>query len=162
MRRPKPASPVLPVLTGLVGVLLSLSTKSIGCSLHCAIGTIPPCGQHIADPSDRFWGWVKTNWRKNNMYELKQKGSQPALRVFAPSAPRPDESLGPAQQELGAPLNIRQVARVIGCSVWTVRQTLIPRGLPHFRFTPLGRLVFLRRSSRPMDPETATSIKRST
>ena len=45
---------------------------------------------------------------------------------------------------LGIPLNIAEVARMIGCSPWTVRQTLIPRGLPHFRFTANGRLVFYR------------------
>jgi hypothetical protein len=45
---------------------------------------------------------------------------------------------------LGIPLNITEVARMIGCSPWTVRQTLIPRGLPHFRFTASGRLVFYR------------------
>ncbi len=43
---------------------------------------------------------------------------------------------------LGSPLTIRQVAKLIGCSPWTVRQTLIPRGLPHFRFTASGRLTF--------------------
>jgi hypothetical protein len=45
---------------------------------------------------------------------------------------------------LGIPLNIAEVARMIGCSPWTVRQTLIPRGLPYFRFTANGRLVFYR------------------
>lgn len=44
--------------------------------------------------------------------------------------------------ELGPPMNIAAVARLIGCSPWTVRQTLIPRGLPHFRFRASGRLVF--------------------
>lgn len=76
------------------------------------------------------------------MYTLKQKGSQRTLRVFAPSSARSEESCGPKRSELGTPLDIGQVARVIGCSAWTVRQTLIPRGLPHFRFTSLGRLVF--------------------
>ena len=47
-----------------------------------------------------------------------------------------------ARYKLGQPLDISQVARLIGCSAWTVRQTLIPKGLPHFRFTPLGRLIF--------------------
>jgi hypothetical protein len=51
-------------------------------------------------------------------------------------------SQGPSACELGPPLNIGQVARLIGCSPWTVRQTLIPRGLPHFRFRTLGRLIF--------------------
>lgn len=45
---------------------------------------------------------------------------------------------------LGMPLNIGEVARLIGCSPWTVRQTLIPRGLPHFRFRASGRLIFYR------------------
>ena len=43
---------------------------------------------------------------------------------------------------LGMPLNIQEVAQLIGCSPWTVRQTLIPRGLPHFRFKASGRLTF--------------------
>lgn len=43
---------------------------------------------------------------------------------------------------LGMPLNIAEVARLIGCSPWTVRQTLIPNGLPYFRFKASGRLTF--------------------
>lgn len=43
---------------------------------------------------------------------------------------------------LGTPLSIKQVACLIGCSVWTVRQSLIPKGLPHFRSGPNGRLLF--------------------
>ena len=46
--------------------------------------------------------------------------------------------------KLGPPLDVRGVAALIGCSPWTVRQTLIPRGLPHFRFKASGRLVFYR------------------
>ena len=46
--------------------------------------------------------------------------------------------------ELGPPLDIRAVACLIGCSPWSVRQTLIPRGLPHFRFKANGRLIFYR------------------
>jgi hypothetical protein len=49
-----------------------------------------------------------------------------------------------AGSELGPPLGIVEVACLIGCSPWTVRQTLIPQGLPHFRFTANGRLVFYR------------------
>jgi hypothetical protein len=45
---------------------------------------------------------------------------------------------------LGIPLNIREVARMIGCSPWTVRQTLIPRGLPVFRSGASGKLIFYR------------------
>jgi hypothetical protein len=49
-----------------------------------------------------------------------------------------------ASSELGAPLNVSETAELIGCSPWTVRQTLIPRGLPHFRFKASGRLIFYR------------------
>jgi hypothetical protein len=45
---------------------------------------------------------------------------------------------------LGEPLGIREVATLIGCSPWTVRQVLIPSGLPCFRSGPSGRLIFYR------------------
>src|ERR1700687_4741467 len=48
----------------------------------------------------------------------------------------------PPCSELGPQLNIREVAELIGCSPWTVRQTLMPRGLPHFRSAASGRLIF--------------------
>jgi hypothetical protein len=59
----------------------------------------------------------------------------------------PGADSGPLHGKLGAaefgpPLSIRQVAALIGCSPWTVRQTLIPRGLPYFRFAASGRLIF--------------------
>jgi excisionase family DNA binding protein len=44
---------------------------------------------------------------------------------------------------LGAPLSTDEAARVIGCSVWTVRQKLVPRGLPYFRCGG-GRLIFYK------------------
>jgi len=49
-----------------------------------------------------------------------------------------------AQAGLGVPLSIRQVAAMLGCSPWTVRQQHIPAGLPHFRSGPQGKLVFFR------------------
>lgn len=47
-------------------------------------------------------------------------------------------------EPLGAPLSIRDVARVIGCSTWTVRQRYLPMGLPHLRSGPQGKLIFFR------------------
>jgi len=44
--------------------------------------------------------------------------------------------------DLGRPLSIREVAKLIGCSAWTVRQKYVPRGLPHLRSGPSGRLTF--------------------
>ena len=46
--------------------------------------------------------------------------------------------------ELGEPLSITQVAKLIGCSPWTVRQCHMPRGLPHFRSGANGKLIFYR------------------
>lgn len=45
-------------------------------------------------------------------------------------------------QGLGQPLGITEIADMLGCSPWTVRQTLIPQGLPHFRFSASGKIVF--------------------
>jgi hypothetical protein len=75
------------------------------------------------------------------MHALKQASPRRTFRISVPS-PLMTEAYGPLQQALGTPLDIRQVARLIGCSVWTVRQTLIPKGLPHFRLTTRGRLIF--------------------
>jgi hypothetical protein len=65
------------------------------------------------------------------------------VREPGPILPGKATEIGPFPP-LGIPLNISEVARMIGCSPWTIRQTLIPRGLPHFRFTANGRLVFYR------------------
>ena len=51
----------------------------------------------------------------------------------------PDRLPAPA---LGPPLDIKQVAAVIGCSPWTVRQKLLPQGLPFFRSAASGKLIF--------------------
>jgi hypothetical protein len=48
------------------------------------------------------------------------------------------------EEALGEPLAIGEVARLIGCSVWTVRQQCLRQGLPHFRASRSGRLIFYR------------------
>jgi hypothetical protein len=47
-------------------------------------------------------------------------------------------------EALGDPLSIQEVARVLGCSAWTIRHGYLPQGLPHFRSGPGGKLVFFR------------------
>jgi hypothetical protein len=47
-------------------------------------------------------------------------------------------------QALGEPLDIRRVADLLGLSIWSVRQRLIPQGLPHFRSGSSGKLIFYR------------------
>jgi hypothetical protein len=45
---------------------------------------------------------------------------------------------------IGEPMGIREAARLIGCSPWSVRQTLLRQGLPHWRSGPSGKLIFYR------------------
>jgi phage terminase Nu1 subunit (DNA packaging protein) len=45
---------------------------------------------------------------------------------------------------LGEPINVKQVAELIGCSAWTVRQKHVREGLPCFRSGPSGRMIFYR------------------
>ena len=45
---------------------------------------------------------------------------------------------------LGEPMSITEAAEIIGCSVWAIRQRYIPRGLPHLRSGPAGKLIFYR------------------
>ncbi len=47
-------------------------------------------------------------------------------------------------EPLGEPMDIRQVAGLLGCSTWSVRQRYLPSGLPHFRLGRNGRLRFYR------------------
>ena len=79
----------------------------------------------------------------------------PAPRRAFPVAPNqgrlslPPGQRGPNVREqaalygpLGPPMDIRQAAAIIGCSPWTVRQKLIPMGLPCFRSGASGKLIF--------------------
>ena len=70
-------------------------------------------------------------------------GARTATRTHARSEFEP-ESSDDDHISLGEPLNIRQVASMIGCSVWSVRQRHVRHGLPHFRSSPSGKLIFYR------------------
>jgi hypothetical protein len=61
-----------------------------------------------------------------------------------PIPAQPEAILGSSGSGLGPPLGIREAAAVIGCSPWTVRQKLLPRGLPYLRFGASGKLIFYR------------------
>jgi phage terminase Nu1 subunit (DNA packaging protein) len=45
---------------------------------------------------------------------------------------------------LGKAMDVKQVAELIGCSAWTVRQKHVREGLPCFRSGPSGRMIFYR------------------
>jgi hypothetical protein len=51
---------------------------------------------------------------------------------------------GNSDTVLGDPLDIQEVAHLIGCSPWTVRQRYLPEGIPHFRTGSSGKLIFYR------------------
>ncbi len=54
----------------------------------------------------------------------------------------PVEKTVPFDTRLGPPLTLAEVAKLIGYSPWSVRQTLLRRGLPYVRFGANGRLIF--------------------
>lgn len=78
---------------------------------------------------------VRNGGRSETLEILEDPGAQP--RAELPAAV-------PAPGTLGEPLGIREVAALIGCSVWTVRQRCLREGLPHFRASRTGRLIFYR------------------
>ena len=45
---------------------------------------------------------------------------------------------------LGAPISIREVAQLLGCSPWTIRQKYLLQGLPCLRSGRHGKLIFYR------------------
>src|SRR5205807_9559693 len=45
---------------------------------------------------------------------------------------------------LGPPLTIEEVAELLGCSPWTVRQRYLRQGLPYLQARTRGKLVFFR------------------
>jgi hypothetical protein len=45
---------------------------------------------------------------------------------------------------LGEAMDICQVAALLGCSTWTVRQRYLRQGLPHLQACASGKLVFFR------------------
>ena len=66
-------------------------------------------------------------------------------RSDAPDAGSAARSKNRGQDDvLGEALTIKEAAALVGCSPWTVRQVLIPRGLPCFRAGANGRLIFYR------------------
>lgn len=61
-----------------------------------------------------------------------------------PYPEQPSSMLVPAPPPLGSPLTIHEVADLLGCSAWTVRQRYLRQGLPHLQARPRGKLVFFR------------------
>jgi hypothetical protein len=49
-----------------------------------------------------------------------------------------------AELPLGTPIAIEDVAELLGCSPWTVRQKYLPQGLPYLRASVAGKFIFFR------------------
>lgn len=65
-------------------------------------------------------------------------------RAELPAAVPGDEKGRDNATVLGEPLDLKAVARLLGLSPWTIRQVLIPNGLPCFRAAANGKLIFYR------------------
>lgn len=75
-----------------------------------------------------------------------QKGLKPLRTSHDLPLPELEGALeGPDALVLGEPLSIRQAAQTIGCSPWTIRNRLVPKGLPHFRMGKNGKMIFYRK-----------------
>lgn len=57
---------------------------------------------------------------------------------------REDATESAGLNPLGVPMSIEDVAELLGCSPWTVRQKYLPQGLPHLRASASGKFVFFR------------------
>lgn len=66
------------------------------------------------------------------------------IRALLPEAVTGAETGATPGADLGDAMDIRAAAALIGCSTWTLRHTLIPRGLPCFRTGHRGKLIFYR------------------
>jgi len=87
---------------------------------------------------------VGNRLRRNAVEFSTTSGEAP--RVDLPEAlPVPIRRQGaPPEDALGEPIGMEEVARLIGCSVWTVRYRLLRQGLPHFRVLGTKKLIFYR------------------
>jgi AraC-like DNA-binding protein len=90
------------------------------------------------DLSDFSAGAKSTRNMDFSLSGLAENGARQSAR-----SPKSDTAR-PALPELGQPLSIGEVASVLGCSEWTVRQRYMRQGLPYLRTSATGKLVFFR------------------
>lgn len=96
----------------------------------------------------RFRGMESGIRRPPIAAELLEMMKPPVGQHYPTHCPTPPPASGGqpaatvAESRLGQPLNIRQVASLLGCSPWSIRNTWIPKGLPHFRSGASSKLIF--------------------
>jgi hypothetical protein len=74
-----------------------------------------------------------------NPMEILDSGDQSLGQRRPQHCPQAEECFS-----LGVPMSIADVAALLGCSPWTVRQKYLPKGLPHLRASHAGKLIFFR------------------
>jgi hypothetical protein len=96
---------------------------------------------------------MMTEEERKSDFERNAKGAEtldiPPVRVgqsCPQQYPHPANAIDASglNGSLGEPMDIGQVATLLGCSAWTVRQRYLRQGLPHLRACALGKLVFFR------------------
>ena len=85
-------------------------------------------------------GGAERNFKHSLPLELKSLG-QSCPHHCPEHCPQED---GSAEYSLGEPLSIREVAKLIGVSSWTIRQRYLSAGIPHFRSGRVGKLIFYK------------------
>ncbi|MHB8217064.1 MAG: hypothetical protein ACYDDS_13385 [Candidatus Sulfotelmatobacter sp.] len=75
--------------------------------------------------------------REEELIQVREEHESDLGRGANPKAPA-------STYALGDPMTIDDVATLLGCSPWTVRQRYLPQGLPHLRTCASGKLVFFR------------------
>jgi hypothetical protein len=112
---------------------------------------VPQLGVPAAQtpPRTARWRW-RVKARRTSGHGAPPNAN-PSLSLWAPrlghSSPHLCPTHCPRQGDadpLGTPLSIGEVASLVGCSVWTVRQKYLPAGLPYFRLGSTGKLIFYR------------------
>lgn len=88
----------------------------------------------------------ESGFRENGKSNVLLNFSASGLGQRNPThCPSPEGQNPTCSDPFGEPLGIREVARLIGCSVWAVRNRLLRRGLPHIRLSSGGRLIFYKK-----------------
>jgi hypothetical protein len=96
----------------------------------------------------RTWGRESGMGRSPNAAQLLELMRLPVGQRYPTHCPSPPAPSGGPSGEagggsrLGQPLDIRQVAGLVGCSPWSIRNTWLPRGMPHFRSGASSKLIF--------------------
>jgi hypothetical protein len=96
-------------------------------------------GSGVREDLSDFGSGAKTTRNMDfSLPGLAQNGARQSARSATPG------TVHRALPELGQPLTISGVARLLGCSLWTVRQRYMRLGLPYLRTSASGKFVFFR------------------